>query len=68
MNGPAPTKPNFTTLDVDLIAPMYTARIALWHWLHDKRKDPGLRSMVFTGSMSSFYGSDQGVMYGAAKA
>lgn len=61
------TKPNLTTLDIDLVAVMYTTRIALWYFANDRRRDPGLRSVVFTGSMSSFYGSE-GVMYGAAKA
>ena len=61
------TKPNMTTLDIDLTGVLYTARIALYHFVNDKRADPGLRAIAFTGSMSSFYGSD-GVMYGAAKA
>lgn len=61
------TKPNLTTLDIDLTAVLYTTRIALWYFANDKRRDPGLRAVVFTGSMSSFYGSE-GVMYGAAKA
>lgn len=64
----APTKPNMKTLDIDLIGVLYTARIALWHWEHDKRADKGLRALVLTGSMSTFYGSDSGVMYGVAKA
>lgn len=61
------TKPNLKTLDVDLTAVMYTTRIALWYFINDKRKEPGLRAVAFTGSMSTFYGSE-GVMYGAAKA
>lgn len=63
------TPPNLTTLDIDLTGVLYTTRIALFHWTNDKRaaSEIGLRAIVFTGSMSSFYGSD-GVMYGAAKA
>jgi NAD(P)-dependent dehydrogenase (short-subunit alcohol dehydrogenase family) len=63
------TPPNLKTLDIDLTGVLYTARIALFHWTNDKRTpaEAGLRAIVFTGSMSSFYGSD-GVMYGAAKA
>lgn len=61
------SKPNMTTLDIDLTAVLYTTRIALWYFANDGRKDPGLRGVVFTGSMSTFYGSE-GVMYGAAKA
>lgn len=63
-----PTKPNLKTLDVDLIGVLYTARLALWYFDQDKRDDPGLRCICFTGSMSSFYGADYGVMYGASKA
>lgn len=61
------TKPNMKTIDIDLIGVLYTTRIALWYFINDKRADPGLRSIVFTGSMSTFYGSD-GVGYGVAKA
>jgi NAD(P)-dependent dehydrogenase (short-subunit alcohol dehydrogenase family) len=61
------TKPNLKTLDVDLTGVLYTTRIALWYFVNDKRADPGVRAIVFTGSMSTFYGSE-GVMYGAAKA
>ncbi|GMK57461.1 hypothetical protein CspeluHIS016_0402950 [Cutaneotrichosporon spelunceum] len=61
------TKPNLKTLDVDLTGVLYTTRIALWYFANDKRADPGLRAIVFTGSMSTFYGS-LGVMYGVAKA
>lgn len=65
--GDKPTPPNLTTLDIDLTAVLYTTRLALWHFERDDRVDPGLRAIAFTGSMSSFFGSD-GVMYGAAKA
>lgn len=61
------TKPNMTTIDIDLIGVLYTTRIALWYFINDTRAEPGLRSIVFTGSMSTFYGSD-GVAYGVAKA
>lgn len=63
-----PTKPNLKTLEVDLIGVLYTTRLALWYFDHDEREEPGLRSICFTGSMSTFYGADFGVMYGASKA
>lgn len=63
-----PVKPNLKTLDIDLTGVLYTTRIALWYFYNDKREDPGLRAVAFTGSMSSFYGATMGVMYGAAKA
>lgn len=62
-----PVKPNLKTLDIDLTGVLYTTRIALWYFYNDKRQDPGLRSIAFTGSMSSFYGANMGVMYGASK-
>lgn len=61
------TKPNLKTIEIDLIGVLYTTRIALWYFINDKRKEPGLRSIAFTGSMSTFYGSD-GVGYGVSKA
>lgn len=63
-----PVKPNLKTLDIDLIGVLYTTRIALWYFFNDKRDEPGLRSIAFTGSMSSFYGSNYGVNYGVSKA
>merc|ERR1712093_483534 len=63
-----PTPPNLKTLEIDLIAVLYTTRIALWYFCDDKRDNPGLRAIAFTGSMSSFYGATYGPMYGAAKA
>jgi len=65
-----PTKPNLKTLEIDLIAVMYTTRIALWYFANDQRDadKQGLRAIAFTGSMSSFYGATMGVQYGAAKA
>jgi NAD(P)-dependent dehydrogenase (short-subunit alcohol dehydrogenase family) len=63
-----PVKPNLKTLDIDLTGVLYTTRIALWYFYNDKRENPGLRSIAFTGSMSSFYGATMGVMYGASKA
>lgn len=63
-----PMPPNLKTLDIDLTGVLYTTRIALWCFYNDKREDPGLRAIAFTGSMSSFYGATMGVMYGAAKA
>lgn len=63
-----PTKPDMRTLNIDLIGVLYTTRIALWYFYNDKREQPGLRSIAFTGSMSSFYGANFAVEYGAAKA
>jgi NAD(P)-dependent dehydrogenase (short-subunit alcohol dehydrogenase family) len=65
-----PTKPNLKTLEIDLIAVMYTTRIALWYFANDQRDadKQGLRAIAFTGSMSTFYGATMGVQYGAAKA
>lgn len=65
-----PTPPNLKTLEIDLIAVMYTTRIALWYFANDQREQDkmGLRAIAFTGSMSSFYGATMGVQYGAAKA
>lgn len=64
----APTKPNLKTVDIDLIAVLYTARIALWYFSADQRDEPGLRGIAFTGSMSTFFGVPMGVMYSVAKA
>jgi NAD(P)-dependent dehydrogenase (short-subunit alcohol dehydrogenase family) len=63
-----PTKPNLKTLDIDLIGVLYTARIAMWYFVNDERENPGPRTICFTASMSSFYGANFGVMYGASKA
>jgi len=64
----APTRPNLKTVDIDLIAVLYTARIALWYFSNDTRDEPGLRGITFTGSMSTFFGVPMGVMYSVAKA
>lgn len=64
----SPQPPNLKTLEIDLVAVLYTVRIALWYFVNDKRSNPGLRAIAFTGSMSSFYGANNGPMYGAAKA
>lgn len=63
-----PTKPNLKTLEIDLIGVLYTTRIAMWYFGADERDEPGLRTICFTASMSTFYGANMGPMYGASKA
>jgi NAD(P)-dependent dehydrogenase (short-subunit alcohol dehydrogenase family) len=68
-DGPdRPTPPDLTTLNVDLIGVLYTTRLALYYFDRDDRAYPGLRAICFTASMSTFYGANYGVMYGASKA
>jgi NADP-dependent 3-hydroxy acid dehydrogenase YdfG len=67
-SGDRPTPPDMTTLEVDLIGVLYTTRLALWHFEKDTRVDPGLQCVCFTGSLSTFYGANNGPMYGASKA
>ncbi|KAF8160684.1 hypothetical protein B0H34DRAFT_697678 [Crassisporium funariophilum] len=64
--GGKPVKPNMTTLDVNLIAVMYSAHLAV-HYLQVHHKHGDLKALILIGSIASWLGIPAGEMYTASK-
>ena len=68
-NPEGPLKPDLKTLEVNLIGPIYTARLAMWHFMKVRSlgDDPDmLQALIFTGSASTFGGGSP--LYSTTKA
>ncbi|KAF8813916.1 NAD(P)-binding protein [Phlegmacium glaucopus] len=61
-----PVKPSLITLEVNLVAVMYTAHLAL-HYLDVNKQTGELKSLIFIGSMASWSAIPNGVLYSASK-
>ncbi|KZV91141.1 NAD(P)-binding protein [Exidia glandulosa HHB12029] len=58
-------KPDVTTLDVDVVGVVYTARLGL-HYLRRNPAEDG-KAIILIGSYASFYGSPVTMLYAPAK-
>ncbi|SCV67697.1 BQ2448_5308 [Microbotryum intermedium] len=58
-------KPVLTTIEVNLLGAMYTARIGFYHMARNLKNQS--KALVFLGSMASQNGLPKGPMYGMAK-
>ncbi|THU85954.1 NAD(P)-binding protein [Dendrothele bispora CBS 962.96] len=61
-----PKPPELITLNIDLIGSMYTAHLAQ-HYLLVNKKPDALKSLILLGSIASWLGIPDGVVYCAAK-
>jgi len=61
-----PVKPQLKTLEINLVAALYTAHCAV-HYLPQKQVPGELKSVVLLGSMASWLPIPNGEMYSAAK-
>lgn len=61
-----PVKPTLKTLEVNLIAVIYTAHLA-FHYLNVNKQPGDLKSLIFIGSMASWVEIPNAVMYSASK-
>ena len=71
LKSAVPLEPNLKALQVDLIGPIYTSRLAMWYFHNAKIREEDnnkQQSLIFTASMAAFTGVPQNPMYSASKA
>ncbi|CAK7223818.1 hypothetical protein SEUCBS140593_005360 [Sporothrix eucalyptigena] len=61
-----PQKPSIKLLDVNLVGVLYTAKLAGWHFHHDKTKD-GDRCLILVSSIMGYIDTQGSSVYSAAK-